>query len=486
MKKGKYRNLFENMALFTVGNFVSKLLVMLLVPFYTNVLTTAEYGIADGMQATLLLLVPLLTLNIGEAALRFGIEKENGRGNVLGIVLKYVMIADAGVLLVCLILWKVLPERTFGIYALLFAALFICNSIYECMILFCQGCEQVKIMIVGSISCTFLVIVSNLYFLLVLRIGLYGYLVSQMISFLGASLIMLVLMGKTVGRIEMPKKGDALDDSMRSYGTSMLLYSTSSWVNNAMDRYFVLGLCGAAAGGLYGVAYKIPAILTVFQRIFAQAWQISANKNYREEDAAPFFASVYRGYQAVMAVGCSGLILLVRLVARLLFAKDFYQAWQLVPPLLISVIFGALTGFLGSICLAYKDGKSMGWATGIGAVVNIVLNYIMIRQIGPLGAAIATMISYYTMYEMAYRMVKRHVDMGIRRGKDFLAYFLILTQAVSIMWELPGQTLFTLSLPGNVWNVQAFYILQLICCAGICVMYAKPFAELVMKKLKRR
>ena len=44
-------------------------------------------------------------------------------------------------------------------------------------------------------------------------------------------------------------------------------------------------MLGSVQNGLYGVAYKIPAILMVFQRIFAQSFQMSATKSYKEEEA---------------------------------------------------------------------------------------------------------------------------------------------------------------------------------------------------------
>lgn len=437
MKKEKYRYLFGNMALFTVSNFVSKLLVMLLVPFYTNVLTTSEYGVADIMQATLLLLVPLLTVNIGEAALRYGLEKNSRKDLILKISIKYAGIADAVVFLVCGLLALLLKNPTARLYCVFFFGLFLCDSIYEVMILFCQGCEQVKIMIIGSVSCTILVIASNLYFLLILKIGLWGYLISQMISFLGAAFLMFFLIMRKRKQVLLSSSQmsvQELEIEMRQYGSSMLLYSTSSWINNAIDRYFVLGMCGASANGLYGVAYKIPAILSVFQRIFAQAWQMSATKNYKDKDRVSFFKTMYRGYQMIMVIGCSFLILIVELIARFLFAKAFFVAWKMVPPLLISVIFGALTGFLGSICLAYKDGKSMGRATTAGAIVNIVLNTVGIYLIGVLGAAVATMISYFVMYCYAYQKVQKHIDFQMDRRKDFLAYGLLLVEAAVCMY----------------------------------------------------
>ncbi|MBQ6575115.1 MAG: polysaccharide biosynthesis protein, partial [Lachnospiraceae bacterium] len=104
-KKSRYRYLADNIALFSISNFVSKILVFLLVPLYTDVLTTYEYGIADVMQVTLLLLVPALTLNMGEAALRFGIEYAGRRGGILKTGLRYVLRGDALVVGLCIIMF---------------------------------------------------------------------------------------------------------------------------------------------------------------------------------------------------------------------------------------------------------------------------------------------------------------------------------------------------------------------------------------------
>ena len=57
----------KNMGLLTIGNFASKLLSFLLVPLYTNVLTTKEYGTFDIVVTTISLLLPILSVNIIDA-----------------------------------------------------------------------------------------------------------------------------------------------------------------------------------------------------------------------------------------------------------------------------------------------------------------------------------------------------------------------------------------------------------------------------------
>ena len=435
--KSRYQYLAGNIALFSVSNFVSKILVFLLVPLYTDVLTTYEYGIADIMQVTLLLLVPALTFNMGEAALRFGIENADRRGSILKIGLSYVLRADALVVGLSLIAFAFV-NLEIRWYILLFAILFAANSLFEFLVLFFQGCEAVPIVVIGSICSTVITIISNIVFLLVIRIGLNGYIYSQIGAYAIASVVM-ILLGKGAGIVKDLKEDEELKSQMLSYGTPMIAYSTGSWINNAADRYIVLALCGASVNGVYGMAYKIPAILMVFQRIFAQAWQMSATKSYRDDKSAEFFTGMYRTYNCFMVTGCAVLIILIEPIAAFMFRKDFYEAWQYVPPLLISVIFGALTGFLGSICLAYKDSKSMGIATSTGAVANVAMNLAFIPYFGAMGAAVATAISYAVMCALAYRFVRRYVIIDNNLLTDILAYLILVAISVAMIGRISGR-----------------------------------------------
>lgn len=437
--KGKYQYLAGNIALFSVSNFVSKILVFLLVPLYTNVLTTAEYGIADMMQVTLLLLVPALTMNIGEAALRFGIENTEKRGSILRIGTTYVLRADAIVVGLCIAAFSVVGMQ-YRLYILLFALLFAANSMFEFLILYFQGCEAVPIVVIGSVCSTAVTVVSNIVFLLVIKIGLNGYIYSQILAYVLSSVLMFVI-ARSASLIHDVVMDEDLRGQMLLYGMPLIAYSTGSWINNAADRYLVAYMCGVAVNGVYGVAYKIPAILMVFQRIFAQAWQMSATKSYKDEKSEQFFTRMYRTYNCFMVIGCALLILLVNPIATFLFRKEFYEAWMYVPPLLISVIFGALTGFLGSICLAHKDSRSMGVATSVGAVANIAGNLLLIPMYGAMGAAIATAVSYAIMCALAYVFVRKYVIIENNILVDVLAYLILVALSLAMIGRVNGRYL---------------------------------------------
>ncbi len=463
--KTKTSYLLSNMALFTVSNFVSKLLVFLLVPFYTNVLTKSEYGIADVFQSALLLLVPLLSFNAGEAALRYGIENENDRGSILKTGLKRVILSAAFVFIICAVLLFLPLDRQLKVYFSLFAVIFFCDALYEFMLLYCQGCENVKVMITGSVACTIVVIASNMVFLLVFKLGLYGYLFSQMLAFLSCALLMFFLMGGS--KLLKEEENLQLKQEMFVYGRGMLVYSTSAWINNALDRFYILLMLGSESNGLYGAAYKIPAILMVFQRIFAQSFQMSATKSYKDADSGEYFSKLYSLYNAVMVAGCSGILLILHPLTKFLFRRGFIEARIYVPFLLVSVIFGALNGFLGSVCLAYKDTRSMGEATGTGAVINMILNYVGILNFGVMGAAAATLISYFCMFVIAFIKTGKHVRLNVNINRDICAYILLLAQCLIAIREMP-----------------LYYIYNTVITAVLLAIYAGQIREILKEKVK--
>lgn len=88
----------------SIGTFGSKLLVFLMVRFYTGYLTPAEYGTADLITQTANLLIPLVSLDITEAVFRFAADRQGGREDAFNVGLRTITIGSAGLLLVIALL----------------------------------------------------------------------------------------------------------------------------------------------------------------------------------------------------------------------------------------------------------------------------------------------------------------------------------------------------------------------------------------------
>ena len=234
---------------------------------------------------------------------------------------------------------------------------------------------------------------------------------------------------------ELGKVDRVLQKKMTSYSCPMMLNSVSWWVNSVSDRYIVTWLCGIGENGIYSVAYKIPSVLNMLQGIFSQAWTLSAVQDFDREDGSGFFSKMYAIYNACMVLLCSILIAVAKPMARLMYANDFYEAWHLVPFLLVSSVFGALSGYLGGIFAAVKDSKSFAISSAIGAVINIALNIVLIHFIGTMGAAIATMASYIVVWGLRIWRAKRIMRLAVCVVKDCVGYAILILQCIVVLTE---------------------------------------------------
>ena len=88
----KYKYLFKNIGLLTLSSFATKLLSFFLVPLYTNILTTTEYGIYDLFNTTVGVLLPILTLNVQDAVMRFAMDSKSNRKAIISIAMKILLL----------------------------------------------------------------------------------------------------------------------------------------------------------------------------------------------------------------------------------------------------------------------------------------------------------------------------------------------------------------------------------------------------------
>lgn len=468
--KGK-RYLAKNMLFLTVGQFGTKLLSFFLVPLYTSVLTSAEYGTYDLYSATVSLFVPILTLNIADSTTIFLLDKANSKQGIISISLKYyfcslVIFAAA----ICLNLaFKFLP--LFNEYPVFLFLMFAVNGLVNLLLCYARGLDRIKDVSVSGVLCSAVMIALNIVFLIPLHLGLKGYYIATIYGSLVQILYLCVSM-KIFGFIKFKRQDKSLKKEMLGYSCPMILNTVSWWINSVSDRYMVTAFCGVVANGIYSVAYKIPSILTMFQSIFSQAWTLSAVQDFDSEDKSGFFSRMYSLYNVCMVLLCSVLILADKFIAHILYAKDFYEAWRYVPFLLVSVVFGSLSGYLGGIFSAVKDSRSFASSTVAGAVLNIGLNFFLIRLWGALGAAVATMASYVLVWAMRLYKAKKIMRLEVSLLRDCVSYVLLVFQCVAMLFS--GSF--------RVWS----YVANVAVLVLLCVFYRKSFAlvaEFVRRKI---
>ena len=465
----KYKYFLKNIGLMTLSNFASKILSFLLVPLYTSVLSTADYGLYDIYTTTAFLLVPLLSGAVSQAALRFSMDATSDRSQVFSEAIRtFIQASLVIVAVVAINCWlNLIP--LFNEYPIYFVLYYVFCLLSDILLSFARGIDCIFDVAISGIISSAVIIILNVMLLLIVPMGVSGYFIANISAFVVVSIYLVVRL--RLWTYITARRNKVLSNEMAEYSRPLIFDQIAWWINNVSDRYIVTWICGAAANGIYSVAFKIPSILNVFQSIFNQAWTLSAVKEINES-SGEFYSRIYSIYNCGLVLLCSLLLVGDKFIARILYANDFYQAWQFAPLLTISVVFSCLCGVFEGIFAAAKETKILASTTIVGAVINIAMNLVLVRYYGPLGAAFSTMVSYGLVWFARLRKASSIVRLNIHLSRDLASYVILLFQS------------FFLILVTDPVSVYAIEVLLLLLIVLLYVKDLKVLASGLLSKIK--
>ena len=283
----KYDALSRNFLLFTIGSFGQKVLSFLLVPLYTSLLTSEQYGLIDLIATGTTLLIPVFTANISEAVMRFTLQdQENQEFLSIGAG---VMARGTGILLAILLLLLLstvpgIPE-SYLVWTFLLYLSGSVNGLYQNYV---RAVGQIRVYVLSSLIQTAVMLLSNVVFLVWLGRGVDGYFLSQVLgTFAGIGFLegTLGVARRICWKVSI--SGDTARVLLR-YSVPTIFTALAWWINSSLDHYFVTALCGIAANGIYAVAYKIPNILGYFRESFSRHGHCRPLRNLTVRTATVF------------------------------------------------------------------------------------------------------------------------------------------------------------------------------------------------------
>lgn len=467
----KYQTLANNTVVLAIGQFSSKLLVYVMLRFYTKMLGTEGFGQVNNIVNASALLISVVTLSISEGVLRYTLDKGVNKKMVLSIGINTALIGlvlfAAAVPLVGLI--PMLKGYEWLIY------MYVCTGgIKGICSIYVRASGRVKLFAVDGIITTVVNILLNLLLLGVFKLGVVGYVLS--VSLADICSIGFLSLTAALYKDYKPLGNDkSLRNAMLRYSIPLMPTSVMWWITNVSDTFMITYIRGDAANGIFSFAYKFPNLAAIAVGIFSQAWHMSAITERNSRTVSNFYSNTFKMMQTVMYLLAAGIMLVLRPVIMPFFgSEDFQGAYYYVPCLLIAVVFQSFNNFLSSIYeAANKTGHSLITAV-IGAVTNVVLNLILINSIGVIGAAIATLASYVVVF--IYRVIdtKKYLYMKIYWGRIALNLALLGAMSASVMFLPYG-------LMQNVLNCVIFIVLAAVnfrtCMDAVHLFISKKFGK---------
>lgn len=236
------------------------------------------------------------------------------------------------------------------------------------------------------------------------------------------------------------------------YALPLLFAGLSANVNEVIDRRMLMnmlpdnfhqGLSTEAAVGVYSGCYKLAIFMSLALQAFRYAGEPFFFKKAKDGDAKETYANVMKYFVIVCAfIMISVTVWRVPIGSLFLRKPEYADGLVIVPILLLANLF---LGIYYNQSIWYKITDKTRYSlilSGIGALITLVANFLMIPVWGYLGSAWATLICYFSMAGLSYYFGHNHYPVPYKIGNAFLhILFACLIAAYSVWTDIESVSL---------------------------------------------
>ena len=406
------KKLASQTAIYGLSSVIGRLLNYLLVPLYTRYFLPAEYGIVTELYAYVAFLVIMLTYGFETAFFNFT-KKEDNKEKVYSTAMFSLLISSVMFIILSIIYSSSISEwMGYGIesrYIQYFAVIIGLDAISSISFAKLREEEKAVRFAVIRLLNIFSNIGLNLYFIVYKGFGIEYIFIANLIS--SVITILLLMPEMFISKFNFDTK---LWKKMAIYAFPLLIAGLAGMTNETIDRILLKKLLpnpeiAASELGLYGAFYKLSIIMTLFIQTFRYAAEPFFFSQHKSNDNKKVYADVMKYFTIIMIVIFLGVTMFYDFVIG--FLGEAYhdeRGFLVVSILLLANLF---LGIFYNLSIWYKlteKTKYGAYLSIFGAIITLILNFVLIPIIGFVGSAIATLVCYFSMSVASYFIGKRH------------------------------------------------------------------------------
>jgi O-antigen/teichoic acid export membrane protein len=445
------KRLGKETVIYGIGTLFGRYLNFLLLPFYSNVLSTKEYGIVASIYAQAALISVVYFCGMDSAYMRYASSREEGGEKrvfsaaymtvlVFSLVMSFVFFLSRNVLLRRF----ALAEGQGRIVLLMMGILFfdaISSIPFARLRLYNLPAKFILIKLINIVVNLAL----NVVFVGRLKWSIEGvFLAGLVASFLTWLVLLPDILKNMEARLFSKLLGPLLKFALPLVPTRLALT-----IMQVIDRPILLALAGTMTVGVYEANYKLGMVMMLLFSIFHFAWQPFYLKNAARRDAKILFGKVFTLFLTIGSALLIVLSLFIENIVRISFfgkhliGQDYWKGLSIVPIVLLSALFqGTYFIFLAGIQIEKKT-HVLPVITGCAALANITFNFLLIPKFDILGAAWATLLSYMILAAGMFYFSQRFYRIQYEYGK-------LMSIGISLLVPLGGYFIAKPFIPGGL------------------------------------
>jgi len=404
----KIKELSKDTAIYGISTIIGRFLGFLLVPFYTNVssISPSDFGVYSNVYAYLAFLNIVFIYGMDAAYMKYtSISGDANKKKTFSTAYIFVFFSSLFLAIILFFLrnhFSALMEIPINFHHLTQYVILILIFDTLSLIPFANLRLERKAGRFTAFKFTNILVNISLNLVLILKykMGIEAIFLANLISSIVTFLLLIPeILNKLTFKIDV-----ALLKKMLWFGIPYLPASIAAMIVNVIDRPVVLAMTNSTTLGIYQANYKLGIFMMLFVSMFQYAWQPFFLNNAKEKNAKELFAKILTLFMIVSSLIWIVLTLFVDNFARLeiyhhktIIGREYLSGLVIVPIILLGYLFnGMYYNFQAGIYIKEKT-KYFPYVTGAGALVNVVVNVLLIPVLGIIGAALATLAAYMVM-----------------------------------------------------------------------------------------
>jgi len=402
MIRRQLTRLARHSLVYGIGGIVSRVVAIFLLPIYTGYLSPSDYGVVAVIIAAEAVAVIFLRAGVQNAFFRFYFDSTDSlrRRTVVRTAFWFTIVSSTLGLILGLVLAPQIASALGlggGQSNLVRAAsvLLWADMNYQQQTALFRVEERSHSFVIASLANVAITIAATVVLVVWLHKGPLGLIVGNFTGTLSVYFVLLAYRAKLLG-LEFDRK---LYKAMEQFGLPLIPSALALWSTRFIDRLFLNHFLGKGDVGVYAFGVTIASALTLIITAFQLAWPAFAYSIEDDDEARHTYSYVLTYYLLVMTWAAVALSLTAPWIAEILASKPGYLPGSRFVPLFAfaSVAIAGYSVVLIGIGRVRKT-RSNWLITGSGAIVDVVLNIVLIPRVGAMGAAIALVAAYVTMF----------------------------------------------------------------------------------------
>ncbi len=406
VKKTLYKNSFK----FGISNFLTKAIILFLLPLYVKTLSIEIFGVFNLFLIYYNILSIIMRFGVSTVFLNFFIDSKTlkEKRDVTGHSLSYLLFFNILIIIVCFIFSNKLSylfiKQDYSLYIKLFT-----------IVAFLEALSGFFISIFRANNKSFYyLIVSISYALTVFIISFVGHffynnkLLLYVIAILIAKIVLVILLLIFNIKYINIKINISFYKKLIIIATPLIFSNLALWIINMSDKLLINYFTNTIYMGIYTLSNKISSLIfLIIYTPFSLVWLPMAIKMFDSENRKEYFAEVFN--QLLMMIILLGLFLNIfsQEIIIIIGNKDYLIGWFVIPILNTALLFYILSTYYQFYFIKREKTLYLTIIYSISAVINIVLNIFFINIFGFWGAALATLIAYMASFISIHYLVNR-------------------------------------------------------------------------------